>query len=160
VAERGYNLLLDQFASFDAVAERISIFKSEVEKRGRTYDPMDVGVARAFYVAKDEAEKQAALERRMEAQRRLEAISNAPDGTKNKASIMAYSDTREASEESALYGSPDEIAAKLEKLRTLGVEYVLLNGGGLVGHANESLRRFARELIPVFADERKMRVVG
>jgi alkanesulfonate monooxygenase SsuD/methylene tetrahydromethanopterin reductase-like flavin-dependent oxidoreductase (luciferase family) len=160
VAERGYNLLLDQFASFDAVAERISIFKTEVEKRGRAYDPMDVGVARAFYVAKDEAEKQAALERRMEAQRRLEAISSAPDGTKNRASIMAYSDTREASEESALYGSPDEIAAKLEKLRTLGVEYVLLNGGGLVGHANESLRRFARELMPAFADERKMRVVG
>jgi alkanesulfonate monooxygenase SsuD/methylene tetrahydromethanopterin reductase-like flavin-dependent oxidoreductase (luciferase family) len=159
VAERGYNLLLDQFASFDAVAERISIFKAEVEKRGRVYDPMDVGVARAFYVAKDEAEKQAALERRMEAQRRLEAISSAP-GTKNKASIMAYSDTREASEESALYGSPDEIAAKLEKLRKLGVEYVLLNGGGLVGHANESLRRFARELMPAFADERKMRVVG
>jgi alkanesulfonate monooxygenase SsuD/methylene tetrahydromethanopterin reductase-like flavin-dependent oxidoreductase (luciferase family) len=160
VAERGYNLLLDQFASFDVVAERISIFKAEVEKRGRTFDPMDVGVARAFYVAKDEAEKQAALERRMEAQRRLEAISNAPDGTKNKASIMAYSDTREASEESALYGSPDEIAAKLEKLRKLGVEYVLLNGGGLVGHANESLRRFARELIPAFGDERKIRVVG
>ena len=30
---------------------------------------------------------------------------------------MAYSDTREASEESALYGTPDEIARKLEKLR-------------------------------------------
>ena len=43
---------------------------------------------------------------------------------------MAYSDTREASEESALYGTPDEIARKLEKLRGLGVEYVLLNGGG------------------------------
>ena len=43
---------------------------------------------------------------------------------------MAYSDTREASEESALYGSPDEIARKLEVLRGMGVEYVLLNGGG------------------------------
>ena len=36
VAERGYNLLLDQFASFETVAERIAIFKAEVEKRGRT----------------------------------------------------------------------------------------------------------------------------
>src|SRR5271163_1054702 len=90
VAERGYNLLLDQFASFDAVAERISIFKAEVEKRGRVFDPMEVGVARAFYVAKDEADKQAALERRLEAQRRLEAVSKAPDGSKSKASIMAY----------------------------------------------------------------------
>jgi alkanesulfonate monooxygenase SsuD/methylene tetrahydromethanopterin reductase-like flavin-dependent oxidoreductase (luciferase family) len=158
VAERGYNLLLDQFASFDSVAERISIFKAEVKKRGRTYDPMDVGVARAYYVAKDEADKQAALERRLEAQRRLEAVSKAPDGAKSKASIMAYSDTREASEESALYGTPDEIARKLEKLRGLGAEYVLLNGGG--GLAHDSLARFARELIPAFADERKMRVVG
>ena len=79
---------------------------------GRVFDPMNVGVARAFYVAKDAADKDAALERRMEAQRRLEAISSAP-GVKNTASIMTYSDTREASEESALYGNPDEIAVKL-----------------------------------------------
>jgi alkanesulfonate monooxygenase SsuD/methylene tetrahydromethanopterin reductase-like flavin-dependent oxidoreductase (luciferase family) len=139
------------------VAQRIAIFKAEVEKRGRAFDPMDVGVARAFYVAKDETDKQAALERRLEAQRRLETISNAPDGTKSKASIMAFSDTREASEESALYGTPDEIAQKLEKLRRLGVEYVLLNGGGV---AHDSLHRFARELMPAFADGSRMRVVG
>jgi alkanesulfonate monooxygenase SsuD/methylene tetrahydromethanopterin reductase-like flavin-dependent oxidoreductase (luciferase family) len=70
---------------------------------------------------------------------------------------MAFSDTREASEESALYGTPDEIAAKLEKLRGLGVGYILLNGGG---PAHDSLRHFARELMPAFADEAKARVVG
>jgi alkanesulfonate monooxygenase SsuD/methylene tetrahydromethanopterin reductase-like flavin-dependent oxidoreductase (luciferase family) len=135
----------------------MAIFKAEVEKRGRTYDPMDVGVARAFFVAKDDADKQAALERRLEAQRRLAAASTAP-GAKNTASIMAYSDTREASEESALYGTPDEIAAKLERLRGLGAEYVLLNSGG--GFAGDSLTRFAREVMPAFADSAKMRVVG
>jgi len=62
VAARGYNLLLDQFASFEAVAERIGIFKAEMEKRGRAFDPLDVGVARAFHVAKDPADKEAALE--------------------------------------------------------------------------------------------------
>jgi len=157
VAARGYNLLLDQFASFETVAERMAIFKTEVEKRGRAFDAMDVGVARAFYVAKDASDKEAALERRLEAQRRLAAISNAPDGTKSKSSIMTFSDTREASEESALYGTPDEIAAKLEKLGRLGVEYVLLNGGG---PAHDSLRRFARELMPAFADGPRMRVIG
>ena len=159
VAARGYNLLLDQFASFDTVAERIAIYKAALEQRGRVFDPKNVGVARAFYVAKDAADKEAALQRRMEAQRRLEAISSAP-GVKNTASIMTYSDTREASEESALYGNPDEIAEKLTRLRKLGVEYVLLNGGGLIGHANESLVRFARELMPHFADGSKMRSVG
>jgi hypothetical protein len=34
---------------------------------------------------------------------------------------------------------------------------VLLNGGG---PAHESLRRFARELMPAFADEARARVVG
>jgi alkanesulfonate monooxygenase SsuD/methylene tetrahydromethanopterin reductase-like flavin-dependent oxidoreductase (luciferase family) len=159
VAARGYNLLLDQFASFETVAERIAIYKAALEQNGFAFDPMNVGVARAFYVAKDAADKEAALERRMEAQRRLEAISSAP-GVKNTASIMAYSDTREASEESALYGNPDEIAVKLQNLRKLGVEYVLLNGGGLIGHANDSLRRFSREVMPAFADGAKMRDVG
>ena len=154
VAARGYNLLIDQFASFDTVADRIKLFKTEVEKRGRTFSPRDVAVARAFYVAKDTADKEAAVERRMAAQRRLTAISQTPGGD-NRASILAYSDTREASEESALYGSPDEIAVKLERLRQLGIEYLLLNGGG---PSRDNLRRFARELMPAFADEPKVLV--
>ena len=70
---------------------------------------------------------------------------------------MAFSDTREASEESALYGTPDQIAKKLERLRELGVEYILLNGGG---PARDNLRRFARELMPAFAGGEKVLVAG
>jgi alkanesulfonate monooxygenase SsuD/methylene tetrahydromethanopterin reductase-like flavin-dependent oxidoreductase (luciferase family) len=157
VAERGFNLLLDQFASLETIGERIAWFKAELEERGRVFDPLEVGVARAFYVAKDAPDKAAALERRLDAQRRFAAMSKLPDGTQSKASIMAFSDTREASEDAALYGTPDEIAEKLERLRRLGVEYVLLNGGGLW---HESLRRFARELMPAFSDGERMRVVG
>ena len=156
VAERGYNLLLDQFASIEAIGERVALFKAEVEKRGRKFDPMEVAVARAFYVANDDADRAAALERRLVAQRRMTAISQRPDGN-NKASILAFSDTREASEESALYGTPDQIAEKLDRLRELGVEYVLLNGGG---PSRDNLRRFARELMPAYADVAKMRVVS
>lgn len=155
VAERGYNLLLDQFASFETIGERIALFKAEVEKRGRKFNPREVAVARAFYVAKDKADKDAALERRLEAQRRLTAISQRPDG-KNTASILAFSDTREASEESALYGTPDELAAKIEKLKAQGAEYVLLNGGG---SSRENLRRFAHEVMPAFA-KGSLRAVG
>jgi alkanesulfonate monooxygenase SsuD/methylene tetrahydromethanopterin reductase-like flavin-dependent oxidoreductase (luciferase family) len=157
VAERGYNLLLDQFATLEAIGERVSWFKAEVEKHGRVFDPHEVAVARAFYVAKDKADKEAALEQRLAAQRHFAALSKAADGTQSKASIMAFSDTREASEDAALYGTPDEIAVKLEKLQKLGVQYVLLNGGGL---AHESLRRFARELMPAFADAARMRDAG
>src|ERR1700732_3473764 len=40
VAERGFNLLLDQFASFETVAERIATFKAAVEGRRRVFAPM------------------------------------------------------------------------------------------------------------------------
>jgi alkanesulfonate monooxygenase SsuD/methylene tetrahydromethanopterin reductase-like flavin-dependent oxidoreductase (luciferase family) len=70
---------------------------------------------------------------------------------------MAFSDTREASEESALYGTPDQIAKKLERLRELGVEYILLNGGG---PARDNLRRFARELMPAFVGGEKVLAAG
>ena len=60
----------------------------------------------------------------------------------------------------AATGNPAEIAAKCEKLHKLGVEFVLLNGGGVSGHAHESLRRFAREVMPAFADNAKMRSAG
>ncbi|HET6308335.1 MAG TPA: hypothetical protein VFG12_14190, partial [Rhodopila sp.] len=87
------------------------------------------------------------------AQRRLAAISNSPDG-KNKSSIMAFSDTREASEESALYGTPDEICRKIERLQAQGVEYILLNGGGT---SRQNLQRFAREVMPHFGSEASSR---
>ena len=101
-------------------------------------------------------EKEAALDRRIAAQRRLHAISQRPDGN-NKASIMAFSDTRAASEESALYGNPDEIARKIERLRDMGVEYILLNGGGT---SRDNLRRFAKEVMPAFRTEPEMRAAG
>jgi hypothetical protein len=51
--------------------------------------------------------------------------------------------------------TPDYIARKLEELREAGVGYVLINGGGSGGGARgrASLRRFAREVMPIFADE-------
>src|SRR4051812_38223353 len=156
VARRGHNLLLDQFASLDVTGERFATYRDAMQANGFAFHPSQVGVARAFYVARDSAEKEAALDRRLAAQRRLHAISQRPDGN-NTASIMAFSDTRAASEESALYGSPDEISRKLEKLRDMGVEYVLLNGGGT---SRENLRRFAKEVMPAFRTEPALRAAG
>jgi hypothetical protein len=57
-------------------------------------------------------------------------------------------------EKSAMYGTPDDIAKTLAELREVGVGYVLINGGGSGGGARgrESLRRFARDVMPMFAD--------
>ncbi len=114
VARRGHNLLLDQFASLDETGKRFATYRDAMQANGFAFHPSQVGVARAFYVARDSAEKEAALDRRIAGQRRLHAISQRPDGN-NTASIMAFSDTRAASEESALYGNPDEIARKIEQ---------------------------------------------
>jgi hypothetical protein len=53
-----------------------------------------------------------------------------------------------------MYGTADEIAKRLEELCDVGVGYVLINGGGSGGGARgrESLRRFAREVMPAFTD--------
>ena len=149
VAARGHNLLLDQFASIDETLDRFNTYKTAMLANGFGFDASQAGVARAFLVADTAEEKAAGIERRMTAQRRLHAISQRPDG-KNTASIMAFSDTREANEEATLFGNPDAICRKLERLQARGVEYVLLNGGGT---SRENLRRFAREVMPWFRTE-------
>jgi alkanesulfonate monooxygenase SsuD/methylene tetrahydromethanopterin reductase-like flavin-dependent oxidoreductase (luciferase family) len=155
VAERGFGLMLDQFAAPETILERFGLFKSEVEKRGRTFDPMTVAVARAYYVAKDAADKATAIERRLAATRRMTDLAQTPTGD-NKSSMMTFADTREASEQSALFGTPDEIAAKLERLRAAGIANILLNGPG----ARDHLRRFARDVMPAFSAAAKIRAAG
>jgi len=150
VAQRDAKLLLDQFASVPATIERFNIYKAEIEAQGRRFDPMDVGVARAFYVAKDADDKRKAVEQRLANQRRMTELAAAPGAVKS--SMLSFDYTLDAAEESAMFGTPDEIAAKLERLRAAGITHVLLNGGG---GAVANLRRFAREVMPAFASEKR-----
>jgi alkanesulfonate monooxygenase SsuD/methylene tetrahydromethanopterin reductase-like flavin-dependent oxidoreductase (luciferase family) len=143
VAAQGYSLLLDQYASVEEIGERIALFRAEVEARGRTFDPMSVAVTRSINVATTEADLQKALENRIAARRRIDRLTLRPDGKNQKRMI-----SDEAICAGALYGTPDAIAVKLQALRDAGAEYVLLNSAG--GPA--SLRRFAHEIRPAFAD--------
>jgi alkanesulfonate monooxygenase SsuD/methylene tetrahydromethanopterin reductase-like flavin-dependent oxidoreductase (luciferase family) len=142
VAALGYGLLLDQFALVEEIGERIALFRSEVEARGRVFDPMSVGVTRSVNVVMTAAERERAVEARVAGRRRIDRLTVGPDG-QGRARDLSAADA----EAGALYGTPDEIAAKLEALREVGAQYVLLNSqGGL-----PTLRRFARELMPAFA---------
>src|SRR5437867_2287515 len=152
VAERGHHLLLDQFAPIEQTGERIALFKAEVQARGRRFDPMSVAVTRSINVAMTAAERQKALETRLAARRRVHDLAQRPDG-QNKSTILTYANTLEAAEAGALYGTPDEIVAKLQALRDGGAEYVLLNSTGGI----ETLRRFAKEIMPAFAGEPALR---
>jgi alkanesulfonate monooxygenase SsuD/methylene tetrahydromethanopterin reductase-like flavin-dependent oxidoreductase (luciferase family) len=145
-AARGFNLILDQYASAQTIGERIGLYKAERNAHGLRFDPMQIAVARQLYVAKDDADKQAALARQAAYTKRTVDVSRAPD-RKAGSHVLAYADKAGGTEENALYGTPDEICTMLEALRVAGVEYVLLTiaGGGA------QLRRFAREIMPVFA---------
>ena len=153
VAAQGFNLLLGQYASPQDVAWNIAVYRSEVEAHGRHFDPMQVGVTRAFFVTDTKAEKEAALERRLQNRVRQLHLATRPDGTVHGGPDRATGDPRIVNERSAIYGSPDEIAPRLEALCDAGVGYVLLNGGGSGGGARgrASLRRFARDIMPLFA---------
>ena len=151
VVERGYNLLLDQFAPISVTLERMQTFRTAVENRGRKFDANEVGVARGLYVARDEADRDEAIQRRISARTRIDNLAQRPDGA-NKASIMSYDDTTETALEASLFGTVEEIVEKVSKLRDGGVKYILLSDGG---SGIEGLRQFSKEVMPVFAGDEK-----
>jgi alkanesulfonate monooxygenase SsuD/methylene tetrahydromethanopterin reductase-like flavin-dependent oxidoreductase (luciferase family) len=149
VARRGYNMLLGQHALAEEILEQVAQFRAEVEARGRVFDPMQVAVARAVHVARNQADKEAAIERRYQGHMRINALARRPDGeTRNRYILEDEKKARHESAESALFGTPDEIVEKLDRLRRGGVRYVIINFGG----SRDNIRRFAREIMPVFAD--------
>src|SRR3954468_2945246 len=150
VARRGFKLLLDQLASTELAIERFNIYKAEVEAQGRRFDAADVGVCRAFYVGKDAADKQKAVEARLANQQRMAKLAD-PAGT-GKSSMLSFDHTLDAAAESALFGTPDEVAENLARLQAAGVTHVLLNAPA---GSRENLRRFAREVMPAFGAEKR-----
>ena len=134
----------------ELIAERIALYQAERKAHGLSFDPMQVAVARQIYVAYDAADKQAALRRQAAYTRRTVEVSRTPgsaEGAKTGSHVLAYADKAGGTEEHALYGTPDEICARLESLRQAGAHYILLTFAG--GPAQ--LQRFAREIMPSFS---------
>ena len=156
VAERGFNLLLGQYASPDDVAQSIAWFRSGVEASGpqlrsdagrrhpRLLRHRQCGGTRRG-VGPATAEPAAAVEAR-HAHRTAPCMAapTAPPAIRHAINVN-----------SAIYGNPDEIARRLEALQQVGAGYVLINGGGSGGgeRGRQSMRRFAREVMPLFSDQ-------
>jgi alkanesulfonate monooxygenase SsuD/methylene tetrahydromethanopterin reductase-like flavin-dependent oxidoreductase (luciferase family) len=149
VARRGYNLILDQYASPQRTGEKIELFKRECAAIGRRFDPMQVTVARDLYVAKNQADKEAALARHLETSNRTLEVARAAN-RKGGSHILSYDDRAGGTEANTMYGTPDEIIEKLDALRAAGVTYVLFN---IPGGSRDSLRRLARDILPAFMRE-------
>ena len=145
-AARGFNLILDQYASPKAIGERIAIYRAERESHGLAFNPMQVAVARQIYISKDKADTEAALARLAQFTQRTIAVSRSPDG-KTGSHVLAYADQAGATEAYALFGTPDEINNILDAVRNAGAEYVLLSVSGGI----DQLRRFKRDIMPNFS---------
>ena len=149
VAVLGANLLLDQFASTEAIGERIALFKAECEARDRVFDPMDVAVARNLYVARDADDASAALARQASIHDRMIERSRGPAAA-GRSHIMAYADKAGATEAHVLFGPPQEIIAGLQALQAVGVRYVLISSGEAT---RPSMQRFAADVMPAFRQD-------
>jgi alkanesulfonate monooxygenase SsuD/methylene tetrahydromethanopterin reductase-like flavin-dependent oxidoreductase (luciferase family) len=157
VARRGFNLLLGQYASPADVAHNIAVFRETVEATGQIWNPMRVGVTRAFFVSESEREREDALDRRLANRMRQLKLATTPDGVMLGGPDRADGDPKEINLNSAIYGTPDQIAEKLRDLEAAGAGYLLMNGGGSGGgeRGRRSLRRLAREVLPAFATDEK-----
>ncbi len=147
VAQRGFNLLLDQYADPELTGARIALFKDALEKQGRDFDLLKVAVARDLYIADNQTEKDEAIDRLTKFRQRTVDVSRAPNQVKGS-HILAYATTGAPSTDNALIGTVGEICDKLEHLRSAGVAYVLVS---VVGGSRTTLRRFAEEVAPRFA---------
>jgi len=96
---------------------------------------------------------QRGFKRRLHNRLRQLKLATQPDGTVLGGPDRATGDPHTVNINSAMYGNPDEIARRLESLHQAGVGYVLVNGGGSGGgeRGRQSMRRFAREVMPSFA---------
>jgi alkanesulfonate monooxygenase SsuD/methylene tetrahydromethanopterin reductase-like flavin-dependent oxidoreductase (luciferase family) len=154
-AKRGFNLILDQYASPELLGQRMTLYRSERPAQGGAFDPMQIAVARQLFVAKDRAEAEAARQRAAQHTRRTVDVSRAPDG-KAGSHVLSYADQAGATEAHGLFGTPDEICRGLDALDRNGVNYILLT---ILG-GREQLRRFARDVMPTFAGGRAHRSAG
>src|SRR5205814_2816107 len=138
---------------YDLAADVVGLvaqFRQDVEARGRVFDPMEIGLARAVHIARDEDDLAAALERRFQGHMRINRLSERPGGdTRERFAQHDEGAVRRLCDDTALFGTPDQIATKLEALRAGGVEYVLINFGG----SRDNIRRFARDIMPAFGSE-------
>ena len=147
VAGSGLNVLFDHFASFDRTEERLKVWRDACDASDRTFDPMQVGLARGLTITLSENEYQTALKKRDERVSKMIAKFGALPGLE-KNQPESYSDPILDMEEAALIGNPETIIERLKVLEGMGFKYILI----LLPDNIETLRLFANEVMPAFQE--------
>lgn len=149
VGARGCNLLLDQFGTPEVTGARIAAYRQGLATAGHGFDPGRVGLTRALHLAMNQRERERAYEDRAKFLLGVQALAANPNAPSSLALPTSFADTRFATEQAALIGTPEEIVERLRALQAVGVEYVLLLD--VVG-SRTALRTFAREVMPEFEE--------
>ena len=84
----------------------IAVYKAEVEAQGRRFDPMQVAVTRAFFVCDSQAEREAAMERRLANRVRQLKLATTPDGTVHGGPDRATGDPQAVNEAARCTATP------------------------------------------------------
>lgn len=144
-AKSGWNVLFDNFGTFERTEERLNYWRKACEASGRPFDAMEVGLTRAMNLTTSAAETEAALEARRKGVTGLySAFGPLPGLTKQPDS---FADPNLATENASLIGEADEVIGRLKTLEEMGFEYILF----LIPNDTEVLRRFAKDVMPAFA---------
>src|SRR6185437_2314760 len=106
---------------------------------------------RAVQFADTQDDLDQALERRYQGHLRVNRLAVRP-GDDRERFVHNEAQTRHLCNETAIFGTADQIASKVESLRAGGVEYMLINFGGSI----TNIRRFANEIMPLFSDKPRM----
>jgi alkanesulfonate monooxygenase SsuD/methylene tetrahydromethanopterin reductase-like flavin-dependent oxidoreductase (luciferase family) len=146
-ARDGYNLLLDQLAPIELTVARVAAFRDECARTARAFDPASVGVTRGLQILRSEAERDAAIAIRYDVLKAIGGLARGA-GAERYYRIGEHRSPREF-DDAALLGTPAEIVARLKRLEAGGVAYVLLVDPR---PSVETLRLFAREIMPEFAE--------
>lgn len=147
-ATEGYNLLLDQVAPIALIGERVRQFRQACVAAGRVPGARQIAVARGLQILRSEAERAEALAVRARVLGAIGGLARGP-GAERYHNPSAEAALLLAQEDAALLGTPDEIVLRLERLQSLGVDYVLLvDPTG----SREALATFASEIMPRFRD--------
>lgn len=143
------NLLLDQVAPLDLVLERFNVFRTARIASGQAFDPVSVAVTRAFQLANEPSEREAAQSIRA---RMLVAFRSAGGSTSTlfRHLLPSFSDSRLTDGDASIIGYLDEIVDRVSKLWDGGVRYLMLAdiSGDIAG-----LETFMTQVAPLFANE-------
>ena len=167
VVQQDWNLLIGQGESYDQVAAQMEFYRNALAEAERDYSPQRVVVARAMHAAPttEQAQRQAqepfmwfkhtGQEVSAPPNRRVELLPEEFADYRRRYAPELRFDFRQICDEVALFGSPELLGERIERLRKAGVERLIffVNFGG-IEHQQvlDSLALFAAEVMPNFAD--------